>query len=110
MNEAGGAWENPRLAIDHISGLLPQPIPASFSLLSASDRAQRGRYAMLLWLLGFTPRTAWLFALSPVAPQPVGDPLITPAADHWLLSECLRRRLVAAREHELRQATEPPAP
>lgn len=105
MNDVGDPWANPQLAIEHIGGLLPSPVPARFSLLTASDRARRGRYAMLLWLLGFTPRRAWLFALSPEAPEPIGDPLITPNADTWLVGECLRKRLVAIRDGEPHQAT-----
>jgi hypothetical protein len=104
MNEADDPWADPLLAIEHIAGLLPQPIPASFRLWDATERAQRGRYAMLLWLLGFTPRLAWLVALSRDAHQPIGAPLITPSADTWLVGECLRKRLVAARDGERRAA------
>ncbi len=47
-----------------LRGMLPRPVPARYRLLGAEERAGRGRLAVRLWLLGFTPETAWIFALA----------------------------------------------
>ena len=39
-------------------------MPARYRFLGAEERAGRGRLAVRLWLLGFTPATAWSFALA----------------------------------------------
>ena len=44
--------------------LLPRPVPSRYRFLDAEERAGRGRMAVRLWLLGFSPATAWAFALA----------------------------------------------
>jgi hypothetical protein len=44
--------------------MLPRPVPYRYRFLDAEERAGRGRLAVRLWLLGFSPATAWAFAMS----------------------------------------------
>jgi hypothetical protein len=79
-----------------IAELVPHPIPSTFRMLDADERGWRGRAAIRLWLLGFSVRSAWLFALS----EDVGwcDYLshqhFDLDGDRRLPGEVLRRRLM----------------
>ena len=44
--------------------LLPRPVPWRYRFLDAEERAGRGRLAIRLWVLGFSPATAWAFAMA----------------------------------------------
>ena len=47
-----------------LRGMLPGPVPPRFRRLGAEERSGRGRLAVRLWLLGYSPRTAWAFAMA----------------------------------------------
>ena len=47
-----------------LRGLLPRPVPFRYRFLDAEERAGRGRLAIRLWVLGFSPGTAWGFAMA----------------------------------------------
>jgi hypothetical protein len=47
-----------------LRGLLPRPVPSRYRFLDAEEGAGRGRIAIRLWVLGFSPATAWGFALA----------------------------------------------
>ena len=50
--------------LNSIDDLVPEPVPSRYILLDPPERDWRGRACIVLWLLGFSARSAWLFALS----------------------------------------------
>ena len=84
-----------------ISELLPRPIPYRFRLLDPVERGQRGRAAIRLWLLGYSVRSAWLFAMSDDMDRndQISSGHISRVDDKRLPGEVLRRRLAEVALH-----------
>lgn len=61
---AGSDPLGPDRFVAGIDELLPRPVPSRYRLLSPHEQEWRGRACVVLWLLGYSVRTAWLFALS----------------------------------------------
>lgn len=78
-----------------LQGMLPRPIPFRYRLLDAEERAGRGRLVVRLWLLGFSPVTAWGFALAEDADwrEHLPDAYQGRLVDAVLDGEVTRRRL-----------------
>ena len=78
-----------------IRGLLPRPVPSRYRFLDAEERAGRGRMAVRLWLLGFTPGAAWGFAMAEGADwrEHFPDRYAGRLVDNLLEGEVIRRRL-----------------
>ncbi len=82
--------------------ILPTPVPARYRLVPDGERRWRGIGAVHLWLLGFTARKAWVAALSddPVTVGHLRDEVAPDVDECRLAVGVLRRRLMAARDHQ----------
>jgi len=71
-------------------------------LVPDGERRWRGIGAVHLWLLGFTARRAWVAALSddPVTVGHLRDEVARDVDEQRLAVGVLRRRLMAARDHD----------
>ena len=78
-----------------LRGMLPHPVPFRYRFLGAEERAGRGRMAIRLWVLGFTPATAWGFAMTEGARwrDQLPDRYEGRLIDAVLEGEVIRRRL-----------------